>query len=200
MRVFLVAVIVIIIWPSFASGQETEAAAWWAAADFWKVAAPFFGAFLGFFGATFVNDWLHRRREREARRQMIVGVALALKGEVLAAAITYDRNRTHLESMFTNYSGEELAKKEDSKTIVRIIPKISNAIFVANIGRIDLLADSEIIADIAQFYSITESIEDRMDAENVAIVAKKAAGMNLISGDRARDIARKLQELADRTK
>lgn len=200
MRVLIV-IVTTIIWSAPAIAQEAERAAWWADADLWKIAAPFFGAFMGFFGATFVNDWLHQRRESGARRQLAISLAVALKGEVLAAASSFERVRKHQLGQAEEWTKEPRDIYEDTdKVPINYRPAVAKMIYCANVERIGLLGDSELIADITQFYSVNPETAERKKVHAAYFVefCGQAAALNAKYRDRANSIATKLQDCADK--
>lgn len=199
----LIAVIVFIFWSTSANAQEPATVAWWAAADFWKIAAPFFGAFLGFFGATFVNDWLHRKRADRERRESAIGLAVALKGEALAAADAYKRTLEILERNKKAWAfGPPNGLTEESEITITVEPEITSRIYVSNITRIELLGDPELIANITQFYSAASKEYNfkKVQGDDVYPACDSAARVAESGRVRAERIAEKLQGCADNIK
>lgn len=188
--------------PSMAA-QAAQKPAWWADADFWRIAAPFFGAFVGFFGATFVNDWLHRRRADRERRASAVGLAVALKGEALAAADAYMRTIKNLKPIMHAWAfGPPEGLTSESKIKITLVPEVTSRIFINNISRIELLGEPELIANITQFYSATsrEYLIEEVQGHQVYAACEHAMKVAELAQARAEKIAADLQDCADRTK
>lgn len=191
----------VILGSTSATAQESEAIAWWATADFWRGTAPFFGAFLGFFGATFVNDWLHRRRDDRLDRKAARGVAIALRGQALAIAELYERTADILRTLADEWENDPpIDYEKGSEFDLLIKPEIPIHIYTENIGRLGILDDADIIADITQFFSIAKPSYASSYGEIGAVELHRFAMLNDVSCDRANHIAEKLRACADRLK
>lgn len=196
----MILVTIALIWSTHADAHEPEEVAWWADADLWKIAAPFFGAFLGFFGATFVNDWLHQRRADRERKQSAIGLAVALKGEALAAADAYKRTFRALDPIMKAWAfGPPKGLTEESEITITVEPEITSRIYVSNITRIELLGNPELIANITQFYSAASKEYNfaKVHGHDVYPACQSAARKAELARVRAENIAAKLQDYAD---
>ena len=146
-------------------------------------------------GALF-NAELNRQRDNRLRREEGRSLALALRGEMLSVADSYERHKMILTDSIddsTSYAGPP-------GQIVRVKLRCSVAIFSKSSDRLGLLEDPDLIANLAQFYSSLPT-EDESESFDPALVLDLCRGRIEIADRaiaRATYLAQQLHAVAKR--
>ena len=165
-------------------------------------AAAFLGALVGAGGGllaiiigALLNAELNRRRDDRLRREEGRALALALRGEMLSIADVFRRCQANLHK-----SLENLAKYAHLKTYqVYTTMGCSITIFSKTSGHLGLLEDSDLIADLAQFYTglPKEDKHENMAPAEVPGRCQQCFDIADMGKRRAENLAKQLQAAAD---
>lgn len=161
------------------------------------------GGLLAILGGALYNAALTRDRDDRLRREDARSLAIALHGELLAIVDSFERHLKTFDIVERNYAqfqGKSPATLAEETVDVEMVPDVSKSIFMANAGRLGLLRDVTVIADVAQFYASSAAQGSQSTTVRLILLAKAcAAGREAarVAIPRATHIAGNLEALAD---